>query len=103
MNLWLSGHRQGSIIFIVYRPYSAKLACLHCIAKRVAVNGVNSNSGPIFKGYCSLRAIRKTALSALSAASQLIFAHEMALPSYIHAGRFSCEHEICPQECTSEL
>ena len=69
MNLWLSGYRQGSIIFIVYRPYSAKLACLHCIAKRVAVNGVNSNSGPIFKGYCSLRAIRKTALSALSAAS----------------------------------
>ena len=53
--------------------------------------------------YCSLRAIRKTALSALSAASQLLFAHEMALPSYIHAGRFSCEHEICPQECTSEL
>ena len=44
-----------------------------------------------------------TALSALSAASQLIFAHEMALTSYIHAGRFSCEHEICPQECTSEL
>ena len=27
---------------------------------------------------------------------------EMALPSYIHAGRFSCEHEIYPQECTSE-
>ena len=49
------------------------------------------------KRCCSLRAIRKTALSALSAASQLIFAHEMALPSYIHAGRFSCEHEICPQ------
>ena len=49
------------------------------------------------------RAIRKIALSALSAASQLMFAHEMALPSYIHAGRFSCEHEICPQECTSEL
>ena len=38
-----------------------------------------------------------TALSALSAASQLIFAHKMALPTYIHAGRFSCEHEICPQ------
>ena len=56
------------------------------------------------------RAIRKTALSALSAASQLILLRlqdtmlmEMALPTYIHAGRFSCEHEICPQECTSEL
>ena len=43
MNLWLSGRRQGSIIFIVYRSYSAKLVCLRCIAKRVAVNGVNSN------------------------------------------------------------
>ncbi len=49
------------------------------------------------------RAIRKIALSALSAASQLIFAHEMALPSHIHAGRFSCEHEICPQEYACEL
>ena len=28
---------------------------------------------------------------------------EMALTSYIHAGRFSCEHEIYLQECTSEL
>ena len=28
---------------------------------------------------------------------------EMALPSHIHAGRFSCEHEICPQEYASEL
>ena len=42
--------------------------------------------------YCSLRTIRKTALSVLSAASQLFFAHEMALPSYIHACRFSCKH-----------
>ena len=32
-----------------------------------------------------------------------LFAHEMALPSHIHAGRFSCEHEICPQEYASEL
>ena len=30
-------------------------------------------------------------------------AHEMALPTYIHAGRFSCETENRPQECTSEL
>ena len=44
-----------------------------------------------------------TALSALSAAAQLIFAHEMALPTYIHAGRSSCETEKSPQECTSEL
>ena len=32
-----------------------------------------------------------------------LFAHEMALPSHIHAGRFSCEHEICPQEYACEL
>ena len=43
------------------------------------------------------RAIRKTASSTLSAASQLIFAHKVALPSYLFVSRFSCEHEICPQ------
>ena len=56
--------------------------------------------------YSSLRAIRKTALSALSAASNASVrrnAHEMALPTYIHAGRFSCETEKSPQECMSEL
>ena len=62
------------------------------------------------------RAIRKTATSWLSAASNASvrrIAHllrlqdamlmEMALTSYIHAGRFSCETENRPQECTSEL
>ena len=49
------------------------------------------------------RAIRKSASSMLSAASQLIFAHKMALPSYPSEFRFSCEHGICPQETTSEL
>ena len=43
------------------------------------------------------RAIRKTASSTLSAASQLVFAHKVALPSYLFVSRFSCEHEICPQ------
>ena len=32
-----------------------------------------------------------------------LFAHEMALPSYLSASRFSCEHEICSQKGTSEL
>ena len=49
------------------------------------------------------RAIRKSASSMLSAASQLIFAHKMALPSWFLVRRFSCEHGICPQETTSEL
>ena len=47
-----------------------------------------------------------TALSALSAASNASVrrnAHEMALSTCIHANRFSCKHEICSQECTSEL
>jgi hypothetical protein len=30
----------------------------------------------------------------LSAASQLFFAHKMALPSYPSEFRFSCKHEI---------
>ena len=38
--------------------------------------------------------IRKIASSMLSAASQLIFAHKVALPSYLFVSRFSCEHEI---------
>ena len=49
------------------------------------------------------RAIRKSASSMLSAASQLIFAHETALPSYLPGSRFSCKHEICSQKGTSEL
>ena len=49
------------------------------------------------------RAIRKSSSSMLSAASQLIFAHKMALPSYLFASRFSCEHKICLQKGTSEL
>ena len=49
------------------------------------------------------RAIRKSASSMLSAASQLIFAHKRALPSWFLMHRFSCEHGICPQETTSEL
>ena len=49
------------------------------------------------------RAIRKTASSTLSAASQLIFAHKMALPSYPSEFRFSCKHGIWTQKGTSEL
>ena len=40
------------------------------------------------------RAIRKSASSMLSAASQLIFAHKAALPPCLFISRFSCEHEI---------
>lgn len=31
------------------------------------------------------------------------FAHQRALPSYIHKVGFSCEHEILLHVCTSEL
>ena len=40
------------------------------------------------------RAIRKTASAMLPAASQLIFAHIVALPPWFHTYGFSCEHEI---------
>ena len=50
---------------------------------------------PVSGNGRSLRAIRKTALSALSAAAQLLFAHNQALPLYLILDRFSCEHEIC--------
>ena len=40
------------------------------------------------------RTIRKSASSMLSAASQLIFAHKMALPSCPSEFRFSCKHGI---------
>ena len=49
------------------------------------------------------RAIRKIALSALLCCFAAIFAHEMALPSYIYTGSFSCKHGICLHECTCEL
>jgi len=32
-----------------------------------------------------------------------LFAHEVALPSWHSANRFSYKHEICPQERSSEL
>ena len=49
------------------------------------------------------RAIRKIALSALLCCFAAIFAHEMALPSYIYTGSFSCKHGICLHKRTSEL
>ena len=35
--------------------------------------------------------------------AQLAFAYIVVLLSYIHTGRFSCKHEICLYECTSEV
>ena len=55
------------------------------------------------KSYRSPATFAKPASSTLSAASQLIFAHKVALPSYLFVSRFSCEHEICLQKGTSEL
>ena len=49
------------------------------------------------------RAIRKIALAVLFAASQLLLLINLALPSYIYTGSFSCEHEICLHKRTSEL
>ncbi len=49
------------------------------------------------------RAIRKSASSMLSAASQLIFAHKRALPSRFLVDRFHARMRICPQETMSEL
>ena len=59
MALPSSIHAGRLLLFTDHIPRS--LTCKYCIAKRVTVNGVNSN------------------------------------------GRFSCEHEIGPQEWTSEL
>ena len=44
------------------------------------------------------RAIRKSASSMLSAASQLIFAHKRALPSWFLVDRFHARMKICVQE-----
>ena len=50
------------------------------------------------------RAIRKTASSTLSAASQLIFAHKVALPSYPSAYQiFVQARNLNVQKGTSEL
>jgi len=42
----------------------------------------------------------QNASSMLPAASQLIFAHEMALSSCLPGSRFSCKHEICCEGAT---
>ena len=49
------------------------------------------------------RAIRKIAAALLSAACAAPFAHRLALPSWCSTVRFSCKHEICLQNPTSEL
>ena len=49
------------------------------------------------------RAIRKTASTMLSAALQLIFAHEKALPTKIFTDGFSCKPEICLPKSLREL
>ena len=49
------------------------------------------------------RAIRKNAAALLSAACAAPFAHQLALPSWCSTVRFSCKHEICLQNPTSEL
>ena len=49
------------------------------------------------------RAIRKNAAALLSAANAAAFAHRLALPSWCSTVRFSCKHEICLQNPTSEL
>ena len=49
------------------------------------------------------RAIRKNAAALLSAACAAPFAHRLALPSWCSTDRFSCKHEICLQNPTSEL
>ena len=49
------------------------------------------------------RAIRKNAAALLSAACAAPLAHRLALPSWCSTDRFSCKHEICLQNPTSEL
>ena len=80
---------------------------------KICPNGKSAHSHSLLLRLCFLqftRAIRNTIectlrehsivmnrASTLSAASQLIFAHKVAFPSYLFVSRFSCEHEICLQ------
>ena len=66
------------------------------------VAGRAVHSAPSVKVTVHTRHSQNRAFSAFRCFAAL-FAHEMALPSHIHAGRFSCEHEICPQEYACEL
>ena len=54
-----------------------------------------------FSVLCCFKCVCKTQCSFVASARRN--AHEMALSTCIHANRFSCKHEICSQECTSEL
>ena len=47
--------------------------------------------------------IKQTQPECVPLLSQLTFAHTLALPLHIQTAGFSCKHEICPHECTSEL
>ena len=55
------------------------------------------------KSYRSPAPFAKPASSTLSAASQIIFAHKVALPPYLFVSRFHARMKICLQKGTSEL
>ncbi len=62
------------------------------------------SDGRLYRAFSAFRCFKcvcKTQCSFVASARRN--AHEMALSTCIHANRFSCKHEICSQECTSEL
>lgn len=56
-----------------------------------------------FAQFARVTSFAKNAASQLFRCCAAVFAHEMALPSYLPGSRFSCKHEICSQKGTSEL
>ena len=81
----------------VLDPVSAHIELIegNNVLRKVIADAVIANLSVITDKILQFtRAIRKSASSMLSAASQLIFAHKMALPSYPSEFRFSCKHGI---------
>ena len=87
-----------SILSPKIASFTTVYTLFHCIIITILKQDQNGGSFSTFVLLLLFtRAIRKTASSTLSAASQLIFAHKMALPPYLFVSRSSCEHEICSQ------
>lgn len=67
------------------------------------INGLTARGKRTYVCYQAIILLQFICAIRKIASSQLIFAHNKVLPSYIHTGRTSYEHEISLHEYMSEL
>ena len=74
---------------------------LRCFADLLSYD--NKRFAQIALRRIGILSLTRPAAGEESCKAGFLFAHKVALPPYLFASRFSCEHEICLQKGTSEL